>query len=60
MECTEEALDYAASQSYDHLFGARPLRRWLEHHIITPLSRKIVSGASSLSAMESGPGTNTA
>jgi hypothetical protein len=35
------------AQSYDHLYGARPLRRWLEHSIITPLSRMIISGAHS-------------
>lgn len=44
MECTDKALDFAVGQSYDHLYGARPLRRWLEHHIITPLSRMIISG----------------
>jgi ATP-dependent Clp protease ATP-binding subunit ClpB len=37
-------LDHAVAQSYDHLYGARPLRRWLEHSIITPLSRMIISG----------------
>ena len=34
----DAALDYAVAQSYDHMYGARPLRRWLEHSIITPLS----------------------
>lgn len=32
------------AESYDHMYGARPLRRWLEHAIITPLSRMIISG----------------
>lgn len=41
----DAALDYAVAQSYDHLYGARPLRRWLEHSIITPLSRMIITGA---------------
>ena len=40
----DAALDYAVAQSYDHMYGARPLRRWLEHSIITPLSRMIISG----------------
>jgi ATP-dependent Clp protease ATP-binding subunit ClpB len=44
MTVTENALDYAVEQSYDHAFGARPLRRWLEHSIITPLSKMIISG----------------
>lgn len=33
--------------AYDHLYGARPLRRWLEQHIITDLSRMVVAGKSS-------------
>jgi len=41
---TDDALDFAASQSYDHMYGARPLRRWLEHNIITSLSRMIIAG----------------
>lgn len=41
---TDAALDYAVTQSYDHMYGARPLRRWLEHSIVTPLSRMIISG----------------
>jgi len=44
LEMTDAALDYAVAQSYDHLYGARPLRRWLEQHILTDLSRMIVSG----------------
>ncbi|KAI3436547.1 hypothetical protein D9Q98_005963 [Chlorella vulgaris] len=44
LELTDAALDYAVAESYDHMYGARPLRRWLEHAIITPLSRMIISG----------------
>lgn len=40
----DAALDYAVAQSYDHMYGARPLRRWLEHSIVTLLSRMIISG----------------
>ena len=29
MQVTDSALDFAVAQSYDHLYGARPLRRWL-------------------------------
>ena len=29
MHVTDSALDFAVAQSYDHLYGARPLRRWL-------------------------------
>lgn len=31
-------------QAYEPAYGARPLRRWLEHTIITDLSRMIISG----------------
>lgn len=41
----EEALDYIGRVSYDPLYGARPLRRYLEHKIVTPLSRMLLSGA---------------
>eukprot|EP00887_Chlorella_sp_A99_P002690 scaffold6.g2690.t1 len=40
----DAALDFAVDQSYDHAFGARPLRRWLEHNVVTPLSRMIITG----------------
>ena len=29
MHITDNALDFAVAQSYDHMYGARPLRRWL-------------------------------
>ena len=35
---------YLPLQAYEPAYGARPLRRWLEHTIITDLSRMIVSG----------------
>ncbi|KAK9844178.1 hypothetical protein WJX81_007123 [Elliptochloris bilobata] len=41
---TDAALDYAAQQSFDHMYGARPLRRWMEKTILTDLSRMLVSG----------------
>ena len=44
LQLTPAALDYAVARSYDHMYGARPLRRWLEHHILTDLSRMIVTG----------------
>ena len=44
LQLTPAALDFAVAQSYDHMYGARPLRRWLEHHILTDLSRMIVTG----------------
>lgn len=29
MKMTDAALDFAVAESYDHCYGARPLRRWL-------------------------------
>ena len=37
MSVTDAALDYAVAESYDHLYGARPLRRWLVRSLIDPL-----------------------
>ena len=42
---TDAALDFAVAQSFDHAFGARPLRRWMEQRIITELSRLLVAGS---------------
>uniref|UniRef100_A0A1D1ZMI1 Clp R domain-containing protein n=2 Tax=Auxenochlorella protothecoides TaxID=3075 RepID=A0A1D1ZMI1_AUXPR len=44
LTATPAALDYAVTQSHDPAYGARPLRRWLEHAVVTPLSRMIVGG----------------
>ncbi|GBG00245.1 chaperone [Raphidocelis subcapitata] len=41
---SEPALEYAVAASYEPAYGARPLRRWLEHHIITDLSKMIIAG----------------
>jgi hypothetical protein len=30
---TDAALEYAVASSFDPAYGARPLRRWLEHHM---------------------------
>lgn len=44
LQATDAALHFAVSQAYEPAYGARPLRRWLEHTIITDLSRMIVAG----------------
>ncbi|KXZ42746.1 hypothetical protein GPECTOR_120g413 [Gonium pectorale] len=41
---TDAALSYAVRHAYDPVYGARPLRRWMEHSVITQLSRMIVAG----------------
>ena len=30
---SDAALEFAVAASYDPAYGARPLRRWLEHHM---------------------------
>ncbi|KAL9314276.1 hypothetical protein ACSQ67_019728 [Phaseolus vulgaris] len=42
MAVTEAALDYILSESYDPVYGARPIRRWLERKVVTELSRMLV------------------
>ncbi len=44
LEFTDDALSYAVQQAYDPVYGARPLRRWMEHTVITQLSRMIIGG----------------
>uniref|UniRef100_A0A3Q7H4E3 Clp R domain-containing protein n=1 Tax=Solanum lycopersicum TaxID=4081 RepID=A0A3Q7H4E3_SOLLC len=39
---TEAALDVVLAQSYDPVYGARPIRRWLEKKVVTELSKMLV------------------
>jgi ATP-dependent Clp protease ATP-binding subunit ClpB len=41
---TDAALRYVVAHCTDLAYGARPLRRWLEQHIITDLSRMLIGG----------------
>lgn len=41
VELDETAADFILQQAYDPLYGARPLRRYIEKHIVTMLSRAI-------------------
>jgi ATP-dependent Clp protease ATP-binding subunit ClpB len=41
---TEEARRFIASQSYDPVYGARPMKRYVQRHLETPLARLIVGG----------------
>eukprot|EP01111_Echinosteliopsis_oligospora_P003007 TRINITY_DN1483_c0_g1_i2.p1 TRINITY_DN1483_c0_g1~~TRINITY_DN1483_c0_g1_i2.p1 ORF type:complete len:274 (+),score=94.37 TRINITY_DN1483_c0_g1_i2:149-970(+) len=38
------ALDLILQQSYDPIYGARPLKRYLEKHLVTHISRLLISG----------------
>src|SRR5438128_1987901 len=44
LELTEAAKEHIAREGYDPVYGARPLKRFLQRHVETPLSRKILSG----------------
>ncbi|HUI11430.1 MAG TPA: ATP-dependent chaperone ClpB [Bacteroidota bacterium] len=44
LEITDEAKDWLAKLGYDPTFGARPLKRVIQKHIVNPLSEKILAG----------------
>ncbi len=41
---TEAAKQYIAQEGYDPVYGARPLRRFLQRHVETLIAREIISG----------------
>jgi len=44
IELTEEAKSWLAKEGYDPIYGARPLRRVIEHQVENPLSSKLLRG----------------
>jgi ATP-dependent Clp protease ATP-binding subunit ClpB len=44
LEITDEAKDWLAKLGYDPMYGARPLKRVIQKHIVNPLSEKILAG----------------
>ena len=44
LELTEAAKEYIAREGYDPVYGARPLKRFLQRHLETALSRQILAG----------------
>ncbi len=44
LELTEAARDYLAEHGYDPTFGARPLKRFIQREVETPLARLIIAG----------------
>jgi ATP-dependent Clp protease ATP-binding subunit ClpB len=44
LEFTEAALDHLAQAGYDPAYGARPLKRAIQHEVENPLAREIVKG----------------
>ena len=41
---SDTAKDFMAREAYDPVYGARPLRRYLQTHIESPLAKKLISG----------------
>jgi ATP-dependent Clp protease ATP-binding subunit ClpB len=44
LEITEDARDFIAREAYDPVFGARPLKRYLQHELETRIGRAIIAG----------------
>lgn len=44
LELTDAAKEYIAREGYDPVYGARPLKRFLQRHLETGLSRQILAG----------------
>ena len=45
LEFTEAALEHIAREGYDPVFGARPLRRYLQREVETKLGRALIAGS---------------
>ncbi|RZN14634.1 MAG: ATP-dependent chaperone ClpB [Methanosarcinales archaeon] len=44
LNLTDAAKEFLAKTGYDPNYGARPLKRAIQHHILDPLSLKIIAG----------------
>ncbi|CAD6490277.1 MAG: ATP-dependent Clp protease ATP-binding subunit ClpX [Candidatus Argoarchaeum ethanivorans] len=44
LNLTDAAKEFLARTGYDQNYGARPLKRAIQHHILDPLSLKIIAG----------------
>jgi ATP-dependent Clp protease ATP-binding subunit ClpB len=44
LDVDDEARTFIAHAAYEPAYGARPLRRWLQRHVESPLARLLVSG----------------
>jgi ATP-dependent Clp protease ATP-binding subunit ClpA len=43
LTCTEQAKEFLLAQGFDSRYGARPLKRAIERHLVTPLSNLIAT-----------------
>ncbi len=44
LSMTDAARDFIADAGYDPVYGARPLKRYVQQYVETPLARELVSG----------------
>lgn len=44
LNVTKEAKEFIADQGYDPVYGARPLKRFIQKHLETKIARKIIAG----------------
>ncbi|SDB18176.1 ATP-dependent Clp protease ATP-binding subunit ClpB [Desulfonatronum thiosulfatophilum] len=44
IELADQARDFIAREAYDPIYGARPLRRYLQSRLETPLAKEIIGG----------------
>ncbi len=41
---SQEAKEFIAKAAYDPIYGARPLRRYIQQHLETPLAKELIGG----------------
>ncbi|KAJ2194079.1 hypothetical protein GGH18_002339, partial [Coemansia sp. RSA 530] len=41
----DAAVEHVLKESYDPMYGARPIRRFLEKHLVTALSKEVIRGS---------------
>ena len=44
LELSDEAATLLADRGYDPIFGARPLKRSIQKHLIDPLANELLAG----------------
>jgi ATP-dependent Clp protease ATP-binding subunit ClpB len=44
LELTDEACDFIATTAYDPVYGARPLKRFIQHELETRIGRALIAG----------------
>ncbi|OZI12524.1 ATP-dependent chaperone ClpB [Bacillaceae bacterium SAS-127] len=44
LEVTEAAKELIAKEGFDPIYGARPLKRFIQHHLETKLAREMIAG----------------